>query len=260
MGIGPLTMCPRLISRTSSTSATGISARRLSCSLQVNWCVLYPSSVPFLTPLFRRYLELNTYIRETSFIVTSNLATSSWASAKASRFQLSPSSVPLGDIYLGINIVSGEEDSRSTKLESFKSYTLNLSTDPIYKRLPVGCSIGVPFVRWFRTRCDYNARVLDLFASSSLVNFRNNRKFSLKTFLDSWLLAGQLVCRVSFKFSFSHTVVPQISRIEYIHVRTFIHDNFPVGISKRGNLCRWQKDCSIHPLSQPPPVRLIQPL
>ncbi|QRW11968.1 CK1/CK1/CK1-D protein kinase [Ceratobasidium sp. AG-Ba] len=109
-----------------------------------------------------------------------------------------------GDIYLGVNIISGEELEYESK---------------VYKTLAGG--VGVPFVRWFGTECDYNAMVLDLLGPSleDLFNFCN-RKFSLKTVL---LLADQL-----------------ISRVEYIHSRNFIHrdikpDNFLMGIGKRGN-------------------------
>lgn len=94
----------------------------------------------------------------------------------------------LGDIYLGINIISGEEVA--IKLESVKAKHPQLEYESkVYKTLAGG--VGVPFVRWFGTECDYNAMVLDLLGPSleDLFNFCN-RKFSLKTVL---LLADQLV-------------------------------------------------------------------
>ncbi|KAK4055491.1 serine/threonine protein kinase [Microbotryomycetes sp. JL201] len=123
-----------------------------------------------------------------------------------------------GDIYLGVNIISGEEVA--IKLESVKAKHPQLEYEAkVYKTLAGG--VGVPFVRWFGVECDYNAMVLDLLGPSleDLFNFCN-RKFSLKTVL---LLADQL-----------------ISRIEYTHSRNFIHrdikpDNFLMGIGKRGN-------------------------
>ena len=94
-----------------------------------------------------------------------------------------------GDIYLGINIISGEEVA--IKLESVKAKHPQLEYESkVYKTLAGG--VGVPFVRWFGTECDYNAMVLDLLGPSleDLFNFCN-RKFTLKTVL---LLADQLVC------------------------------------------------------------------
>lgn len=94
-----------------------------------------------------------------------------------------------GDIYLGINIISGEEVA--IKLESVKAKHPQLEYESkVYKTLAGG--VGVPFVRWFGTECDYNAMVIDLLGPSleDLFNFCN-RKFSLKTVL---LLADQLVC------------------------------------------------------------------
>jgi casein kinase I family protein HRR25 len=93
-----------------------------------------------------------------------------------------------GDIYLGINIISGEEVG--IKLESVKAKHPQLEYESkVYKTLAGG--VGVPFVRWFGTECDYNAMVMDLLGPSleDLFNFCN-RKFSLKTVL---LLADQLV-------------------------------------------------------------------
>ncbi|KAL1917794.1 uncharacterized protein VTP21DRAFT_3628 [Calcarisporiella thermophila] len=123
-----------------------------------------------------------------------------------------------GDIYLGVNIINGEEVA--IKLESVKSKHPQLEYETkVYKILAGG--IGIPFVRWYGTEGDYNCMVLDLLGPSleDLFSFCG-RKFSLKTVL---LLADQL-----------------ISRIEYIHSKNFLHrdikpDNFLMGIGKRGN-------------------------
>lgn len=97
-----------------------------------------------------------------------------------------------GDIYLGINIISGEEVA--IKLESIKAKHPQLEYEAkVYKTLAGG--VGVPFVRWYGQECDYNAMVIDLLGPSleDLFNFCN-RKFSLKTVL---LLADQMV-RIAF--------------------------------------------------------------
>ncbi|KAI0275602.1 hypothetical protein BGY98DRAFT_1081103 [Russula aff. rugulosa BPL654] len=79
------------------------------------------------------------------------------------------------DIYLGINIISGEEVA--INLKSVKPKHRQLEKEcKVYKTIAGG--IGVPFVRWFGTECDYNAMVINLLGPSlgDLFNFCN-RKF-----------------------------------------------------------------------------------
>src|SRR6202789_2153949 len=100
---------------------------------------------------------------------------------------------PLLIFFIGTNIISGEEIA--IKLESVKAKHPQLEYEArVYKSLAGG--VGVPFVRWFGTECDYNAMVLDLLGPSleDLFNFCS-RKFSLKTVL---LLADQLVRSLSY--------------------------------------------------------------
>ena len=89
-----------------------------------------------------------------------------------------------------------------------------------YKALSGGT--GIPRVWWAGYACDYYALVHDLLGPSleDLFNYCG-RKFFLKTVL---LLVDQL-----------------ISRIEYIHSKSFIHrdvkpDNFLIGVGRQGNV------------------------
>jgi len=93
-----------------------------------------------------------------------------------------------GDIYLGTNIINGEEVG--IKLESVKAKHPQLEYEAkVYKSLAGG--VGIPFVRWYGTECDYNCMVMDLLGPSleDLFNFCG-RRFTLKTVL---LLADQLM-------------------------------------------------------------------
>ncbi|ODN04369.1 Casein kinase I isoform epsilon [Orchesella cincta] len=124
-----------------------------------------------------------------------------------------------GDIYLGTNITTGEEVA--IKLECVKTKHPQLHIESRFYKLMQG-GVGIPMIKWCGTEGDYNVMVMELLGPSleDLFNFCN-RRFSLKTVL---LLADQLV-----------------SRIESIHMRSFIHrdikpDNFLMGLGKKGNL------------------------
>jgi casein kinase I family protein HRR25 len=93
-----------------------------------------------------------------------------------------------GDIYLGTNVLNGEEVA--IKMESLKAKHPQLEYEArVYKALAGG--VGIPFIRWFGTEQNYACMVIDLLGPSleDLFNFCG-RKFSLKTVL---LLADQLV-------------------------------------------------------------------
>jgi len=96
--------------------------------------------------------------------------------------------VHAGNIYRGVNIISGKEVA--IKLESAEARHSQLDSESrVYKTLAGG--VGVPLVCWSGTECGYNMMVLDLLGPSleELFNYCN-RSFSRKTVL---LLADQLV-------------------------------------------------------------------
>ncbi|KAJ1343602.1 hypothetical protein BSLG_001871 [Batrachochytrium salamandrivorans] len=109
-----------------------------------------------------------------------------------------------GEIYLGTNVVNQEEVA--VKLESTRAKHPQLEYEArVYKSLAGG--VGIPFVRWYGVEMDFNCMVIDLLGPSleDLFNLR-----------------------------------PQISRIEFIHAKNFLHrdikpDNFLMGLAKRGN-------------------------
>jgi len=121
-----------------------------------------------------------------------------------------------GEIYLGINIVSGSE--YAIKMEKRNSRHPQLSYEyKVYRILAGGA--GVPHVHWFGKEGDYNVMVMDILGPSleDLFNFCF-RRFTMKSVL---MLADQL-----------------LNRIEYIHSKSFLHrdikpDNFLIGLSKR---------------------------
>lgn len=126
-----------------------------------------------------------------------------------------------GDIYLGINITTGEEVA--VKLEPVTArHPQLLYESRVYKLLQN--SVAVPRIYWYGAdgvKNEYKAMVMDLLGPSleDLFNYCG-RRFTMKTVL---MLAEQMLWR-----------------IEYVHSKNLIHrdikpDNFLMGIGQHCN-------------------------
>ncbi|XP_030382393.1 casein kinase I [Scaptodrosophila lebanonensis] len=123
-----------------------------------------------------------------------------------------------GDIYLGISIQNGEEVA--IKMESANARHPQLLYEAKLYRILSG-GVGFPRIRHHGKEKNFNTLVMDLLGPSleDLFNFCT-RHFTIKTVL---MLVDQM-----------------ISRLEYIHLKCFIHrdikpDNFLMGIGRHCN-------------------------
>jgi serine/threonine protein kinase len=124
-----------------------------------------------------------------------------------------------GEIYYGTNSKIGSEVA--IKLEPIKSKNPQLLYESkLY--LSVTGGVGIPNIHWCGTQGNYNIMIIDLLGPSleDLFNYCK-RKFSVKTVT---LIGEQM-----------------LSRLEYIHQKSFIHrdvkpDNFCIGLGKNKNI------------------------
>ncbi|KAH8395994.1 hypothetical protein KR222_001110 [Zaprionus bogoriensis] len=123
-----------------------------------------------------------------------------------------------GDIYLGMSMQCGEEVA--IKMEAINARHPQLLYEyKLYRVLSGG--VGIPRIRYYGNEKNFNILVMDLLGPSleDLFNFCT-RHFTIKTVL---MLVDQM-----------------IGRLEYVHMKCFIHrdikpDNFLMGIGRHCN-------------------------